>query len=268
MTIQGGSVYLIGAGPGDPELLTIKGHRYLSQADVVVYDRLVNKALLSIPSEFCELIYAGKRKHLHALSQDTINQVLVEKAALGLKVVRLKGGDPFIFGRGGEECDALDAAGIPWEVVPGITAAQGAAAITGIPLTHRDHNQAITLITAHRRSGRLCIDWDLLLQPSQTIAIYMGLSVLSDIVTGLTERGRPSSTPFTVVSRATQPDQLVLHSTLGAILEHPQLAEVSAPALLIMHHRPSHLSAPTIDCNALFARSCGSLSNQLAHQDG
>ena len=176
---RSGEVCLLGAGPGDPELMTLKGLRALEAADVVVYDRLANPALLEHTRPACERIYVGKRKDRHSLPQEQICELLVALARAGRRVVRLKGGDPFIFGRGGEEIDRLEAAGIPWRVIPGITAATGCAASTGIPLTHRDCAHALTFITAHRRDGELTFNWELALHEQQTVVFYMGLSVVA-----------------------------------------------------------------------------------------
>lgn len=229
-----GTVYLVGAGPGDAELITLKASRCISQADVIVYDRLVNKDLLTLKPAHCSLVYAGKRKHLHAMRQADINAALITHAQAGKVVVRLKGGDPFIFGRGGEEVDALAKAGIAWEVVPGITAASGAAAALSLPLTLRGQSQALTFVTAHRRDGELQIDWPLLLHSEQTVVVYMGLSLLTDISNELLRRGKAASTPFTVVSNATRPDQQLVQGTLTDIADLARQAELKSPALLIM----------------------------------
>jgi uroporphyrin-III C-methyltransferase len=229
-----GCVHLVGAGPGDPELLTIKAMRLLQSADVVVYDRLANDALLDYCSDTCQLVYVGKRKNLHSLPQEQINDLLVDLARGGRQVVRLKGGDPFIFGRGGEEIDALEQAGIPWSVVPGITAASGCGASIGVPLTHRDCAQAVTLITGHRREGELDINWDLALQEQQTVVFYMGLSSLSLICTELLKRGKAADTPFAVVSGGTSKTEVVIAGTLSTIGAMVEQANPPSPALLIM----------------------------------
>jgi len=234
-----GTVYLVGAGPGDPELLTVKAHRCLTQADVVVYDRLINPMLLALTPSHCEHIYAGKRKHLHAIRQADIHTLLIRHARQHKRVVRLKGGDPFVFGRGGEEVGALRAAGIEFEVVPGITAANGASAAACLPLTHRDTAQAVTLVTAHKRHGKLDIDWALVTRPGQTVVIYMGYSVLDDLASTLLIYGQPAETQFSIISRATHDDEFVLHTTLGEVRNHPQVDRVCAPALLIMHNTPA-----------------------------
>ncbi len=244
--MNAGCVYLVGAGPGDPELITVKGQRLLANAEVVVYDRLVNRALLDLLPSRCRRIYVGKRKHLHAMAQADINATLVKHALAGSRVVRLKGGDPLVFGRGGEEAAALSAAGVPWEIVPGVTAATGAAASTGLALTHRDFAQAVTFVTAHRRNGSLSLDWGLVTRPAQTVVFYMGLTVLAELVTGLRARGVPDTTQFTVVSRASLPGELVVHSTLADVLEHTGTLRLESPTLLIMHEIPVAAAAVSV----------------------
>lgn len=229
-----GKVFLVGAGPGDPELLTLKAARVLAQADVVVYDRLVNKEILDLVPGDCERIYAGKRKHLHTLTQDEINSLLVTLAGAHETVVRLKGGDPFIFGRGGEEIDELVEAGIEWEVVPGITAASGAAASVGLPLTYRQVSHAVTYVTAHKIKGVLEVDWDLVLHDSQTVVFYMGLSVLEELVSELQAKGKPAMTPFSVIANATRGDEALISGTLGTIVGLLEGVRLPSPALLVM----------------------------------
>lgn len=231
-----GHVKLVGAGPGDPELLTIKAYKALCQADVVVYDRLVNNELLDLTPAHCKKIYAGKRKHLHTLSQSEINDALIEHAKAGQNVVRLKGGDGFIFGRGGEEAEALSAENITWEVIPGITAGVGAASSAGIPLTHREHAQALTFMTAHRRHGQFEIDWSLATRPNQTVVFYMATSVARDLVTGLIERGLAKTHHLSIVANATLPEESVQTFTLETFLDSSCV--VSAPAVLILHEAP------------------------------
>lgn len=234
-----GTVYLVGAGPGDPELLTVKAWRCLEQADVIIYDRLVNKALLALARPDCKLIYVGKRKHLHSVPQPEIHALMQRCAHRYRRVVRLKGGDPFVFGRGGEEVQALRKVGLHVEIIPGITAAAGAAASTSLPLTHRDGAQAVTLVTAHKRHGQLDVDWDLVVRPQQTVVFYMGFSLLEELVGELLARGVDGRQQFSIISHATQPDERVLHSTLGEILSEPELADMATPALLILHNTPS-----------------------------
>lgn len=236
-----GHVVFVGAGPGDPDLITVKGLHALQQADVLVYDRLASSELVETVPQACRRIYVGKRKHLHVMSQEQINRVLIEQALAGHQVVRLKGGDGFIFGRGGEEIDALEAAGVAWRVVPGVTAATGAGAALSMALTHRDDSQALTLITAQRREGGFDIDWVLAMRPQQTVVFYMGLSLLGDITRGLLQRGMPGTTPFAVVSKATQPDQLLITGTLSDI-EAKCLGEmIPSPALLLMGRSVSRI---------------------------
>ncbi|MEM7077088.1 MAG: uroporphyrinogen-III C-methyltransferase [Pseudomonadota bacterium] len=240
---QAGVVYLVGAGPGDPELLTVKACRLIASAEVIFYDRLLDKEVLTLAPEVCELVYVGKRKHLHAMRQEDIARRMVERAAAGFKVVRLKGGDPFVFGRGGEEVAALHQAGIAVEVVPGITAATGAAASNTLPLTHRDSAHAVTLVTAHKRHGHLDLDWDLVSRPGQTVVFYMGFSVLADLVTGLLATGVPGETRFSIISRATYDDERVLHAALGDMPAPSELEQLEAPALLILHNTPDGIVA-------------------------
>ena len=232
--LNSGEVCLLGAGPGDPELMTLKGMRALESADVVVYDRLVNPALLDFTAPDCEKIYVGKRKDQHRLPQDKICDLLVALARCGKKVVRLKGGDPFIFGRGGEEIDRLEACDIPWQVIPGITAATGCAAATGIALTHRDCAHALTFITAHRQQGELRFNWELALQKDQTVVFYMGLSVVADIASGLVDRGKPADTPIAVIANGTRNDQQVVAATLATIGEAIEGRKIPSPALIVM----------------------------------
>ncbi len=231
---MGGQVIFVGAGPGDPHLVTVKGLRALQQAEVLVYDRLASGELIEEVPKECLRVYVGKRKHLHVMSQTQINEVLIEHTRLGRNVVRLKGGDGFVFGRGGEEIDALEAAGIPWQVIPGITAATGAAAALSMALTHRDYSQALTLITAQRREGGFDIDWDLAMHPRQTVVFYMGLSLLPDITAQLLARGMPAATPFAVVAKATQVNQQVVTGTLADIADVCATSNIPSPALLIM----------------------------------
>lgn len=229
-----GRVDLVGAGPGDPELITLKAVRLLEQAEVVIYDRLVNPVLMQHCRSDCARIYVGKRKHCHSMPQARIGELLVLLGRQGKRVVRLKGGDPFIFGRGGEEIDALNAAGIPCALVPGITAATGCAAATGIPLTHRDHAQAVTFVTAHRQDGKLALDWALLCRPNHTTVIYMGLSCLGEIAVGLIEHGLPSATPVAVIANGTTDRQREVTGTLADIAWRVEQQPLPSPALLIV----------------------------------
>lgn len=236
-SVKPGRVDLVGAGPGDPELITVKALRLLEQADVVVYDRLVNPELLQHCSPTCAQIYVGKRKHCHSLPQQRICELLVKLGQQGKRVVRLKGGDPFIFGRGGEESDALARAGIPCAVVPGITAATGCAAATGIPLTHRHYAQAVTFITAHRQGGKeggLDINWQLAAQPNHTAVFYMGLSCLEAIANGLQHHGLPAVTPIVVIANGSTAKQREVTGTLENIADAVRHARLPSPALLIV----------------------------------
>lgn len=211
--MKNGTVYLVGAGPGDPELITIKGRRVLGLADVVLYDHLAAEALLGLAPEGAERIYVGKKRSAHAMSQDEICALLVERAKQGQTVVRLKGGDPFIFGRGGEEAEACADAGIPFEVVPGVTTPLGIAAYTGVPLTHRDHTSAVTFVTGHAVEA---IDWDRI-GHVDTVVLFMGLTHFAEIARELIARGRSPETPAMAVRWATRPDQETIVGTLATL---------------------------------------------------
>jgi uroporphyrinogen III methyltransferase/synthase len=206
-------VYLVGAGPGDPELITCKGRRILEQADAVLFDHLAPSALLDLAPPHAERIYVGKKKSAHAFTQEEICAMLIERARRGLTVVRLKGGDPFIFGRGGEEAEALADAGIPFEIVPGVTTPLGIAAYTGVPLTHREHTSAVTFVTGHAARA---IDWDKV-GHAETLVIFMGLTTFPDIARELVARGRSPETPAMAVRWATRPDQETLTGTLATL---------------------------------------------------
>lgn len=223
-------VYLVGAGPGDPDLITWKGRRVLEHADVVLFDHLASSALVDLAPPEAERIYVGKKKALHAFTQEEICAMLIERARRGLTVVRLKGGDPFIFGRGGEEAEALADAGIAFEVVPGVTTPLGIAAYSGIPLTHREHTSVVTFVTGHDVGS---IDWDSVGQ-AETLVIFMGLTTFGDIARELMARGRPSDTPAIAVRWGTRPDQETVAGTLATL---PRLIEVHAlkpPATIIL----------------------------------
>jgi uroporphyrin-III C-methyltransferase/precorrin-2 dehydrogenase/sirohydrochlorin ferrochelatase len=232
-TAPRGEVYLIGAGPGDPDLLTLRALQLLQQSDVVLYDRLVSAAVLERVRRDAERIYVGKESGRHRVTQQRIHALLLEHAGRGLRVARLKGGDPFIFGRGGEEIDALVAAGIPVIVVPGITAALGAAASAGLPLTQRGLAQSVTFVTA-QGDGAESLDWRALAAPGQTVVFYMGISQLPRIVGNLLAHAAPASRPVALVERATLPDQRVLAATLRDVVGRAQAAGVAAPALLVV----------------------------------
>ncbi|OED34861.1 uroporphyrinogen-III C-methyltransferase [Chromatiales bacterium (ex Bugula neritina AB1)] len=227
-------VSLVGAGPGDPDLLTIKALRLIQSADAVVYDRLVSQSILALCNPNAEFVYAGKAKADHALPQDSINQLLVDLAQSHQRVVRLKGGDPFIFGRGGEEIETLSEQGISFQVVPGITAASGCAAFSGIPLTHRDHAQSCVFITGHLKDGKINLNWKDLRDPNQTIVVYMGLTGLRGICDTLVAQGRAPDTPAALVEQGTTADQRVLASTLCDLPDLVDQNNVGAPTLLII----------------------------------
>lgn len=229
-----GVVYLVGAGPGDPELLTLRAARLMREVDAVVYDHLVSDAVLDLVSPRAERIYAGKRQGCHALSQDEINKLLVALARKGLRVLRLKGGDPFVFGRGGEECEFLAEHGVPFEVVPGVTSASGASCYGGIPLTHRDYAQAVTFVTGHLKNGSTDLDWAGLARPHQTVVIYMGITRLAEICRELIAHGAAAGTPAAVIERATTARQRVVTGTLGDLPGVAARAGVKPPALIVI----------------------------------
>jgi uroporphyrin-III C-methyltransferase / precorrin-2 dehydrogenase / sirohydrochlorin ferrochelatase len=227
-----GEVYLIGAGPGDPDLLTLRALQLLQQADVVLYDRLVPDALLDRSRRDAERIFVGKQAGNHT-AQERIHELLVRFARKGLRVARLKGGDPFVFGRGGEEIEALAAHGIPFIVVPGVTAALGAASSAGIPLTHRRLAQSVTLVTGHVLEDE-SLDWRSLAGPRQTVVFYMGVAQLARIVAKLRASGAPADRPAAIIERATLPDQRISRGSLATITEIARGANVAPPALLLV----------------------------------
>ncbi|MBV8246251.1 MAG: uroporphyrinogen-III C-methyltransferase, partial [Candidatus Eremiobacteraeota bacterium] len=236
MPKSSGTVYLVGAGPGDPGLLTLRAAELLREADVVLYDYLASDATLAAIGEGAERIYVGKQGGNHSLTQDEINTLAIEKARSGANVVRLKGGDPFVFGRGGEEAQALHAAGISFEIVPGVTSAIAAPAYAGIPVTHRDFNTALTIVTGHEDPSKNAstIDWSKLADPAQTVVFLMAMENLGEIVAQLRAHGRPAQTPIAIVRDGTRPTQETLVATLGTIGDALRRRPLGAPAVAIV----------------------------------
>jgi len=229
-----GEVYLVGAGPGDPDLLTFKALRLMQQADVVVYDHLVSAQVLELVRRDAEKIYVGKQRSQHSLPQESINELLASLAKAGKRVVRLKGGDPFIFGRGGEEIQTLMAQGIAFQVVPGITAASGCASYAGIPLTHRDHAQSCTFVTGHLKDNSVNLNWQQLACPQQTLVIYMGLLGLEKICAALIAHGSPADLPVAVIQQGTTANQRVIIGTLTTLPEKIAHQTIKPPTLIII----------------------------------
>ena len=247
-----GEVYLVGAGPGDPDLLTFRALRLMQQADVVVYDRLVSPEILDLTRRDSEKIYAGKKRNEHSLSQESINELLAGLAQSGKRVVRLKGGDPFIFGRGGEEIETLMALGIDFQVVPGITAASGCSSYAGIPLTHRDHAQSCTFVTGHLKDGSINLNWQQLTKPNQTIVIYMGLIGLNMICASLIEHGSDPDLPIALIEQGTTSHQRVITGTLKSLPLQIAPLKITPPTLIIvgsvvtLHNQLSWFKKPRI----------------------
>ena len=233
-TKASGCVYLVGAGPGDPDLLTLKAAHLIGKADVVVYDHLVSAAVMALVNPAAEKIYAGKERGNHALPQTQLNDLLVRLAKEGKCVVRLKGGDPYTFGRGGEEVQTLRASDVRFEVVPGITAATGVAAYAGIPLTHRDYAQACIFVTGHLKDGSMNLDWPGLARQRQTVVIYMGLHGLAHLCEQLILHGLPSTWPAAIVQQGSQPTQRTVTGTLASLPELAVAAKLRAPTLIIV----------------------------------
>ena len=229
-----GEVFLVGAGPGDPDLLTLRALRLMQEADVVVYDALISDEIMALVSREAERIYVGKKCGKHALPQESINTLLIDLARQGKRVLRLKGGDPFIFGRGGEEAEILIAHGIPCQVIPGISAANGIACYAGIPLTHRQHAQSVLFATGHLCNGSLDLDWIALTRPRQTVVIYMGLSALPLICEKLIEHGLPPSHPVAVVQQGTTPAHCLVSGTLATIADLVAASSLQSPSIIIV----------------------------------
>jgi len=232
--MRAGAVYLVGAGPGDPELLTLRAAKLLGEADVIVHDHLVSEPILELGRREAERIYAGKERGEHTLTQAEINALLVRLAREGKRVLRLKGGDPFVFGRGGEEVQALAAAGIAFEVVPGITAACGIAAYSGIPLTHRDYANSCLFVAGHLKHGSMDLDWDSLYRPGRTLVVYMGLLGLETLCRELLARGAPEAIPAAIVQRGTTPRQRTVVGTIGTLPQLALAAQLAPPTLIII----------------------------------
>ncbi len=231
---QTGEVYLVGAGPGDPDLLTFRALRLMQQAEVVLYDRLVAPVIVDLCRKDTDRIYVGKKRNQHALPQTEISQLLVELAKQGKRVLRLKGGDPFIFGRGGEEIELLAAENIPFQVIPGITAASGCASYAGIPLTHRDYAHTCVFVTGHLKDGGMDLNWETLIQPRQTIVVYMGLMGLEALCRELILRGLPKTMPIALIQRGTTSQQKVYIGDLASLPEMSKLHDITPPTMIII----------------------------------
>lgn len=229
-----GEVYLVGAGPGDPDLLTFRAQRLMQKADVVLYDRLVGDDILNIVRREAERIYVGKRRNDHAVPQEEIGEMLVALAKQGKRVLRLKGGDPFIFGRGGEEIEMLAEHRIAFQVCPGVTAASGCSTYSGIPLTHRDHAHSCVFVTGHGKEGPMELDWATLLRPNQTVAVYMGLHHLAELMRAFVANGASPDLPVAIVENGTRPNQRVVTGTIGTMAQKAEAAGLRGPSIIIV----------------------------------
>jgi uroporphyrin-III C-methyltransferase/precorrin-2 dehydrogenase/sirohydrochlorin ferrochelatase len=229
-----GEVYLVGTGPGDPDLLTFRALRLMQRADIVLYDRLIGERIMALVRRDAERVYVGKRKNEHTLSQEEITALLVRLALEGKRVLRLKGGDPFIFGRGGEEIEEIARHGIPFQVVPGITAAAGCAAYAGIPLTHRDHAQTCIFVTGHAKNGEVDLNWQALIQPNQTVAVYMGLGMIGKLANAFLAHGMAPDMPVAVIDKGTRRGQRVVTGQMSDIAAKVEAAGLEGPAIIII----------------------------------
>jgi uroporphyrin-III C-methyltransferase/precorrin-2 dehydrogenase/sirohydrochlorin ferrochelatase len=229
-----GEVYLVGSGPGDPDLLTFRALRLMQQADVVLHDRLVTDEIMELVRRDAERVFVGKRRGDHAMPQEDISQLMIRLAKEGKRVLRLKSGDPFMFGRGGEEIDALSSQGIHFQIVPGVTAANGCASYAGIPLTHRDHAQSCIFVTGHAKDNNLDLDWPTLVRPSQTLVVYMGLDSLAMLTEKLIKHGADAKTPAAVIDNGTRPGQRVITAPLEDLARRAVEEELPGPSIIIV----------------------------------